>query len=1060
MSEAKIVRPQLEGAIPRERLFERIDGAQRSAGLWIMGPPGAGKTILAVSYLDHRPLRGLWYQLDRRDADVAVFFHYWKLALQGVLAAKAALPVYGLLAPSQLPAFARYFFDALYTLLETPFLCVLDNYHELSLDSAVHDVVRIALEQCPVHGSFLILSRERPPAVFARLRVSGMLQELAPETLHCRVEEVQQLAERRGDCPLSRKSLEILTERSQGWTAGVVLLMEQTAHAEKAPHARGEASQAVVFDYFASKVFERFDLLTREVLLLTSVVSKLTASLACVLSEQEKAGEVLAALSCRGTFIVRHPALPESVFQVHPLFHHFLVTRARVDLGADRVRALMLRAAEWLSTAGQVEEAAEILHESEDWQHLAELILGHAMQLYLQARFATLKRWISSFPKAELELRPWLLYWLGACQLPRKDGTGRQSLVHALDLFRQCGEVAGVFSSWARVVGSYLGEMGDLRPIDHWIDELEALVRVFPDFPSYQVELDVVVTQLGALVLRRPGHTALRDWAARAYRLLEYSHDDFARLFLAYVLYEYEYCFGRCRAAQRLAEIARVPLANESAAPVLRGFRDHFVALAAWRDNDPALCLRVVECSLAEAEADPSKRLPIPHLLTQGVMGCLTANDHVGAQRMLDKLAALLPRYGAAHREEHAYMAAQLALQQEDVERAEHELNSALELSKETGFPFKEAIEYLGLAYVGLMREDFVEARRALALAQRFSEQTGSPWFEFSWLWCRAAIEFAAGEEEAATAALRRAAALGRKQGYLNFVGWYLPRLLSRLCAEALARDIEPDYVRRLIREHHLVPESPEAAGYTWPWPLRVVTFGRFEVCAPEGALRTEDQDDEVTLQILRILVAAGGYSIERAELEAVLPHLRAEEAGEPDPLRGISGRIDGIPVLRVLGDTLRLDSSICWVDAFAFTLLSERISGENLAQQTPEHLQSEVERLLELYRGPFLPSEDGAWVRRRRRTLAEQFRTSVIALGCALEAQNSWHAAADFYRRALESDDLVETFYQRLMLCCRRLGHTAEAAAIYRRCRDTLALLRGCVPSRSTQEIYRSLVG
>lgn len=45
-----------------------------------MGPPGAGKTTLAASYLDSQKRPLLWYQLDEGDADAATFFHYLGLA--------------------------------------------------------------------------------------------------------------------------------------------------------------------------------------------------------------------------------------------------------------------------------------------------------------------------------------------------------------------------------------------------------------------------------------------------------------------------------------------------------------------------------------------------------------------------------------------------------------------------------------------------------------------------------------------------------------------------------------------------------------------------------------------------------------------------------------------------------------------------------------------------------------------------------------------------------------------------------------------------------------------
>ena len=69
---AKLSPPRLVQALPRERLFDWLDAHRERPGLWLAGPPGAGKTTLAAGWLQARALPFLWYRLDADDNELAV----------------------------------------------------------------------------------------------------------------------------------------------------------------------------------------------------------------------------------------------------------------------------------------------------------------------------------------------------------------------------------------------------------------------------------------------------------------------------------------------------------------------------------------------------------------------------------------------------------------------------------------------------------------------------------------------------------------------------------------------------------------------------------------------------------------------------------------------------------------------------------------------------------------------------------------------------------------------------------------------------------------------------
>jgi LuxR family transcriptional regulator, maltose regulon positive regulatory protein len=77
---AKISSPRVTQPYLRTRLFKSLDAVRNRPLVWISGPAGAGKTTLAISYLNARHLKFLWYRFDARDADPAAFFYYLREA--------------------------------------------------------------------------------------------------------------------------------------------------------------------------------------------------------------------------------------------------------------------------------------------------------------------------------------------------------------------------------------------------------------------------------------------------------------------------------------------------------------------------------------------------------------------------------------------------------------------------------------------------------------------------------------------------------------------------------------------------------------------------------------------------------------------------------------------------------------------------------------------------------------------------------------------------------------------------------------------------------------------
>jgi LuxR family maltose regulon positive regulatory protein len=419
--------------------------------------------------------------LDRFDNRLA---NLWAYVLAALRRAGVALPA-GLAAPAdELPdghTFLHQLAGAL-AAQHPPVTLVLDDIHVLTNPAAL-DQLAYVLRHASRGAHLVVASRMDPLLPLHRYRLTGELTEIRGGDLAFTVPEAGLLLAQHG-VTCSAGALRSLTSRTEGWAAGLRLAAMSIARQPDPEQFIKDfsAEDSAITGYLVDEVLNAQPAHTRDLLLKTSILGRVSDSLACELTGNQQLAGVIPALAQANTFI---RPLGHGWYRFHWLFAEVLRLKLRRE-SPQQVPLLQRRAARWLQGNGTVAEAADQAAAASDWQLAAriavdELTVGELADPLAGETLADVFRHMPVVPAAS-DPEAWIVAAAMALRDQRYDAAGGQLRCAETSLARRGAGAEPRSQLAAALLGFALARRtGDLAAAHHAASRAEALLGGMPE---------------------------------------------------------------------------------------------------------------------------------------------------------------------------------------------------------------------------------------------------------------------------------------------------------------------------------------------------------------------------------------------------------------------------------------------------------------------------------------------------------------------------------------------------------------------------------------------------
>jgi LuxR family maltose regulon positive regulatory protein len=475
--------PQL---LARPRLTSRLIANLANPLTLVTANAGSGKTTLVADFVHGHAPQLVWYQLDYTDSDPFVFLGY---IITGI---RQIIPDFGEITFSYLKQstdeLARQPERAVDVLLnevlervDHRMVLVLDDYHHLGTDTAVHKVTDRLLAYLPDVLHVIIISRDIPPLALARLRSQSSLAIIDRDDLLFTDQETQELFRKVFDLEMTSEQLVEYRQRTHGWITALQLV-RQVAERRASTDTPDLAeilrqSEHDIFDYFAEEVFADETEEVQSMLLRIALLDRVETQTCSLIFPDLNCRTILPSLVRRNVFITLASDQQGEEYRLHPLFQSFLRRRLRLAIGRAGLASEYARFADHFLDLGQWEHAVRYLTKAGEVDRAAQVIAEHGAESIAAGALASLLLLTESLPAGSIEKHPRaMIYQAEAMRLRGEYDSAQSTFRRAASLLRQLSDAQGEAEA-LHSLATIARRRGDYETAFSYLDRAEELTN-------------------------------------------------------------------------------------------------------------------------------------------------------------------------------------------------------------------------------------------------------------------------------------------------------------------------------------------------------------------------------------------------------------------------------------------------------------------------------------------------------------------------------------------------------------------------------------------------------